>query len=307
MREQVRKGDDPTAAKRRSKALGAAGEISTLGELLGAYGKSGDAPRSWATAEPRVKKTFAKLLKQPLCNLKAADIQIVADLWKSKASASFALRSLRPVLRWGVKRDYVNRELADISANAVPVRARVLSTEELRRVILALEKSKSMYAKVTRFIMWTVSRRGEAENARWADVDLETGVWTIPTTKNGKPHLLKLPRQAVAFLKLKKHPSMKGGDLIFPNENGNILTNWDVFAKSIKKHSQTEGWHRHDLRRTGATIMGELGVDPHIIEAALNHAVIHSALSNIYNKSRYSSGVTDALQQLADFYEKLFD
>jgi len=305
MREKVRQGDDPTATKRRAKALGAAGEVTTLEELLTAYGGSGDAPRSWADAEPRVKKVFAKLLKQPLSKLKAADIQITSDLWKSKVSASFALRSLRPVLRWGAKRDYVKRAVSDVSASNVPVRERVLSTDELKHVIVALNKSKSMYAKATRFIMWTVSRRGETETALWKDVDLETGVWIIPHTKNGRAHVLKLPKQAIDFLKKYRRDSMKDEDLIFPNEEGNVLTNWNVFAKSIKKSSKTVGWHRHDLRRTGATIMGELGVDPHIIESALNHTVIHSSLSNIYNKSRYSTGVADALQQLADFYDRL--
>lgn len=305
MREKVRQGDDPTATKRRARALGAAGEISTLNDLLTAYSSSGDAPRSWKDTQLRVKKVFAKLLKQPLGKLKAADIQIAADLWASKVSASFALRGVRPALRWGAKRDYVGREVAEFSASAVPVRERVLSTEELKRIIVALESSESMYAKVVRFIMWTVCRRGEAENARWSDVDLETGVWTIPVTKNGKPHVLKLPKQAIVFLQAHKKAQPKKDGFIFPNENDKVLTSWNVFAHSIKKRSRTTGWHRHDLRRTGATIMGELGVDPHIIESALNHTVIHSSLSTIYNKSRYSSGVADALQQLADFYDSL--
>ena len=30
-------------------------------------------------------------------------------------------------------------------------------------------------------------------------------------------------------------------------------------------------WTLHDLRRTAATGMGDLGVEPHVIEAALNH------------------------------------
>jgi integrase len=305
MRERVRQGDDPTAEKRRAKALGMAGEVSTLHELLDAYGASGDAPRSWPASEARIRKVFSKLLKQPLKKLTAADIQIAADIWKSKVSASFVLRSIRPALRWGAKRNYVRQDVSDISASSVPVRERVLSKDELKSILRSLDKSGSMYAKVTRFIMWTVSRRGEAETARWRDVDLDTGIWTIPRTKNGKAHVLKLPRQALEFLKSHQGKKVKEDELVFPNENGNKLTSWDVFAKSIKKNSKTAGWHRHDLRRTGATILGELGVDPHIIESALNHAVIHSSLSNVYNKSRYSVGVADALQQLADFYDSI--
>jgi hypothetical protein len=65
--------------------------------------------------------------------------------------------------------------------------------------------------------------------------------------------------------------------------------------------SGTTGWTRHDLRRTTATLLGESGVPPHIIEAVLGHT-IHSSLASTYNRSRYFSEVRAALQALADFY-----
>jgi hypothetical protein len=46
--------------------------------------------------------------------------------------------------------------------------------------------------------------------------------------------------------------------------------------------------------------MGELGVAPEIVEAALNHAAIHSRLAATYNKARYRPQVADALQRLGD-------
>ena len=62
----------------------------------------------------------------------------------------------------------------------------------------------------------------------------------------------------------------------------------------------TAAWTRHDLRRTGATMLGEMGVEPHVIEAALNHTSIHSQLAATYNRARYFPAVKDALQLLAD-------
>ncbi len=306
LREQIRQGEDPNAEKRRARALGVAGTVATLDALLNAYTASGVSPKSWADSEARVRLVFSKLLQQPLTKLKAADLQIAADIWHSKASASFAVRCLRPILKWGTKRDYVTKDILDISATTIVARDRVLTTEEITRVLIALSKSKSMFAKAMRFILWTVCRRGEAEMARWKDVDLDSGAWTIPTTKNGKPHILKLPTQARAFLAQHKRLTSKGDDLVFPNETGASLTGWDLATKSIHKSSRTHGWHRHDLRRTGATMMGELGIDPHVIESALNHAVIYSTLSGIYNKSRYSDSVASALQALANKYDRLF-
>jgi hypothetical protein len=48
-------------------------------------------------------------------------------------------------------------------------------------------------------------------------------------------------------------------------------------------------------------MMGMLGTIPDIIEAALNHATIHSQLAMVYNQSRYRPEVSAALQLLADY------
>ena len=56
----------------------------------------------------------------------------------------------------------------------------------------------------------------------------------------------------------------------------------------------------HDLRRTAATHMAEIGVQPHIIEAVLNHVSGHqSAVAGIYNRAAYSAEKKDALERWA--------
>jgi hypothetical protein len=64
-------------------------------------------------------------------------------------------------------------------------------------------------------------------------------------------------------------------------------------------------WHRHDLRRTGATMLGELGILPDIVDAALNHVSIRSPLAATYNRSRYRPQVAAALQLLADELDEM--
>jgi hypothetical protein len=51
--------------------------------------------------------------------------------------------------------------------------------------------------------------------------------------------------------------------------------------------------------------MGEAGIPPHVIEAALNHATIHTELAGRYNHSRYRDDVKAALQALAGRYDAL--
>jgi integrase len=68
----------------------------------------------------------------------------------------------------------------------------------------------------------------------------------------------------------------------------------------LKWASSTEGWHFHDLRRTGATMLGEMGVEPYVIEAALNHVSIHSQIAATYNVARYRDAVRGALGKLGE-------
>ena len=61
-------------------------------------------------------------------------------------------------------------------------------------------------------------------------------------------------------------------------------------GKSVKP------WRLHDLRRSAATGMAEIGVLPHVIEAALNHVSGHkSGVAGIYNQARYEGEVRAAL------------
>src|SRR6202034_1733933 len=79
--------------------------------------------------------------------------------------------------------------------------------------------------------------------------------------------------------------------------------NWDRETKALQEDSGTTGWTRHDLRRTGATMLGDMGELPDIIEAALNHVAIRSTLAATYNRSRYRPQVSAGVQRLADALE----
>jgi integrase len=65
-------------------------------------------------------------------------------------------------------------------------------------------------------------------------------------------------------------------------------------------------WRLHDLRRTCATDMAELGIPPHIIEVALNHVSGHKAgVAGIYNRAEHSAERKAALELWAAHVEAL--
>jgi integrase len=306
MRATVRAGADPVEAARRKRAIGrdAREGIGTLSALIELYGtKRGAALKSWPDCKRRIKSVFARLLHKPVATMRPEDIQLEADCWASAQSAAAAVRYLRPILRWASDgaRGYVSRDLALLSPPAtVARRDRVLSRDELSRLLPALRASDGLYGHAIRFMLLTACRREEAGTALWHNIDLENAVWTIPVTKSGRPHVVALSAQALVLLRSVRKKDATPDALVFATKTGGRLANWDRVTKKLQTASGTKNWTRHDLRRTAATTMGEMGVQPHVIEAALNHSAIHSQLATNYNKSRYSREVAAALQLLAD-------
>lgn len=304
MRVEVRKGTDPTADARKKRAIAREAKegIGTLRALLDLYGaKRGAALKSWPECRRRIEHVFAAYLAKPLAVVRVGDLQFTADSHRAQQSAAAAVRYVRPVLKWGAQRGYVAAEVAGLHPPAtVQRRARVLSREELRALLPVLVQSPRPYAAALRFMLLTLARREEVGQARWRDVDFEARVWTLQETKNGQPHVVPLSRQAVALLEGRRPTEPMPNALVFASEGGGQLANWDRETKQLMAASGTSGWTRHDLRRTGATILGEMGELPDIIEAALNHVAIRSALAATYNRSRYRPQVAVALQRLAD-------
>jgi len=64
----------------------------------------------------------------------------------------------------------------------------------------------------------------------------------------------------------------------------------------------------HDIRRSVATRMADLGVQPHIIEAVLNHQSGHKAgIAGVYNRSPYEREVRNALAMWHDHLRSLIE
>jgi integrase len=320
-------GADPVAERRRDRAMGAAARagIGTFGAVLDLYGeKRGNAQKAWGEARKRIGLIFKPLIADPAETLKGRDLQLLADGYTSQSSAAYAVRSLRPALKWAAQRGYVPEDAVRIHPPApVQRRKRTLARDELAALLPVLRVSSRPYAPALLFMLLTLTRRQETALARWRDVDMGARTWTIPETKNGEPHTVPLCQQAMDLLRSRlptddagNHKRPDPSALIFATSTGAPLGNWDretkriIVACGLGKEDAKSGvvsmkdgsalWTRHDLRRTGATMLGEMGELPDIIEAALNHVSIRSPLAATYNRSRYRPQVAAALQRLAD-------
>jgi integrase len=329
MREKVRQGADPIREKREKQAATAAAKVAeaiaakveqaTLTALLEAYAKDvGARRRSWPEARRRIENVFGAHLCKPTAKLTLAELQLTVDAHPSRSSAGAGVRFIRPVLKWGAKRDLVTWGIAERLSppdGALGVRERKLTRAEMAAILRVLDDAGG-YGRAMRWLFWTGCRLNEACGARWRDINIDTGVWTVPRTqtKQGREHVVPPPGPALALLDtllpLDEAGKVVAPDpeaLIFTGAEGGVLANWDRATKAIQKASGTTAWHRHDIRRTVASLMGDLGVAPHVVEVCLGHAIRTSAdgsslsrVAGIYNRSRYSQEHADALLRLAD-------
>ena len=60
-------------------------------------------------------------------------------------------------------------------------------------------------------------------------------------------------------------------------------------------------WHLHDLRRSTVTHMAEIGIEPAVVEAAVNHiSGVRAGVAGVYNRSTLAGPKRAALQRWAD-------
>jgi integrase len=299
------------ADRRWDRAIGrdAKAGIGTLAAILDLYETNkGKTLKSWPHSRKRVDLVFKSLMAEPVATLTSADLQTVADAYPAQQSAAFAVRTIRPALKWAAQRRYVSPMLAELQQPVgVKARKRVLSSDELGRLLPVLRASGKPHAAMLRFLLLTLARLNEAVGASWREIDLKGAAWTIPAerTKNGEPHVVPLSTQAVALLAAIRPKDPRAASLVFASGSGTALGNWDRETKAFHEKSKTADWHRHDLRRTGATMLGEMGELPDIVEAALNHVSIRSPLAATYNRSRYRPQVAAALQRLANLLDRI--
>jgi hypothetical protein len=107
-----------------------------------------------------------------------------------------------------------------------------------------------------------------------------------------------LPLPPLARSIIASIPQRTGRNHLFGARSSAGHTGWDRSKKDLDSRlaGKVADWVVHDIRRSVATRMADLGVEPHIIEAAINHQSGHKAgVAGTYNRSRYEKQVRAAL------------
>jgi integrase len=160
------------------------------------------------------------------------------------------------------------------------------------------------YGRIVQLLLLTGQRREEVGNMRWSEIDWEKAIWTLPPqrTKNKRTHEIPLAPQCLTILR--NVPRIVGRDPVFGNGHSGF-SGWSKAKVSLDTRLAacsrlSASWRLHDLRRTAATGMATLGVDPHIVEAVLNHVSgTRAGVAGIYNRATYRDEKRTALTKWA--------
>jgi integrase len=180
-------------------------------------------------------------------------------------------------------------------------RERVLDATELHVIWNALRDDDT--GAILKLLMLTGQRAGEIAGLRWSEIRDDAIMLPGDRTKNHRPHTVPLSPAALDVIA--KQPRREGRDLIFGRAGR--YNGWSYGTTALNKRiTEVVGrslphWTPHDLRRSFATHAAGIGIQPHIIEACLNHVSGHkSGVAGIYNKATYEPEKRTALERWAE-------
>ncbi|HEY3643175.1 MAG TPA: tyrosine-type recombinase/integrase [Xanthobacteraceae bacterium] len=216
-------------------------------------------------------------------------------------AANKALKSIRTFLRWCVGRAVLDRSPAEgIPMPAKEItRDRILTDDELVRVIIAARKIGGPYGAIVEFLALTGQRREEVARCGSEEIDFETRTWTLPSerTKNGKLHIVHLSDPAIVVLEEMK----KESKYVFSTTGEARFLAFSTAKRELDKASGVTGWRLHDLRRTCVSGMARLGVPPHVADKVLNHqSGTISGVAAVYQRHDFLSERREALNKWGD-------
>ena len=150
----------------------------------------------------------------------------------------------------------------------------------------------------------TACRKGEVCEMSWDDINLRSGVWTIPPekTKNKTEHRVMLPQQALELLKGRE--GRKGYTFASRSNVGHIRG--DSVNQTITTcldHFGIKPWVPHTLRHTAITGLSMQGCPEVVIARIANHK--RSSITSRYDHNPHDDEAREWLQKWADYLDEL--
>lgn len=244
--------------------------------------------------------------------------------------ANCVLIDMKQMLDFAAEREWIEANPAALIKKASVggkdvVRDRTLDPGEIKllRDKLLNATGMTLTAQAAYWIaLSTMTRAGEIAAVCESEIDWHDREWAIPAAKNksNREHIVHLSDFAFYWFCVLRDQS-RPGDYLMPGKGGVGHVSYRSFSHQAtmrqESASKNQGlgvrgelslpggpWTTHDLRRTGATFMGELGVAENVVEKCLNHAE-QTKLVKVYQRQKMLPQRREAFDMLGAYLTKL--
>lgn len=227
---------------------------------------------------------------------------------KTPVAAGYVFQMCKQALKFcRVRRYAVSNALDDLTIPDVGKkqarRDRVLDEKEVGELWAAVwdeSRFRPYHANLVKIILAFGCRSQEARLSQLREWDMNVWLWTVPKehSKSGEKIVRPIPEAIRQNIEQLHEENKKSGLLLGEIKTAEAVSQWG--RTLYKKLGHEEKWTLHDLRRTLATHMNNMGIAPHVVEQLLGHSM--PGVMAIYNRSLYLPEKLDALNK---WYDKL--
>jgi integrase len=286
----VAKGENPIDHRRQAEAK----HKDQFGELVEEYldekqnpikpGKQAMRPRSYAEVKRHLEEHCKPFKYRAIRGITQDD---VADLYKKisrnsgAGAASHTWSTLRAFMHWCMGRGILEKNVAALYDGGGTNEPRDRTLDDAEIAIVWKACGDDQFSCIVKLLILTGGRRDEVGHMHIDELTLESTQWTKPTwllpedrAKNRREHLIPLSDTAIDLLT----KAMEARDAhVFGHGDTRGFSGWSKAKKALDKRIADAGgeldhWTLHDLRRSFSAGLQRLKIEPHIIEACLNHA-----------------------------------
>lgn len=332
-RELVAAGADPGEAKKAAKVAQAAAADNNFEAVARAWhARGGNGQGRWVPLYAgKVLRSlevdvFPAIGKRPVAEIRPPEV--LAMLRKIEARGTLETlkrirQRVRDIFTYAIAQGLRENEnpVGGLEKAVKPPQEKhypSLHVRELPELFIRLDAARlSLPVKhAVRLTTLLFLRSAELRGARWEEIDLKAGTWTIPGERDRargllgmkmkRRHVVPLPRQAVAiFRELQAYSG--SGELVFPNRNDPSRPISDGTINSALRAmgyaaGQVTG---HGFRATAASALAEMGYRREVIDTQLSHLEKNQVLGAYVHQAEYLKERRAMLQQWADYLDNL--
>ena len=319
LKSRVRDGRDPQLEKQQRLALAAETFAASIEPYL-----AHKQPAMRRTSHDRLRHDLALAKSLHPRSLVSIDRRAVATLIEQIAAkngpvaAGSVWNTLSNFFSWAIAKGMLdtNPVAGTPKPPPRPPRDRVLRDDEIKAVWTHLGSSE--HDDVVRLLLLTGQRRSEIGGLCWSELNLDRAVLTLQGSrvKNWREHHVPLSEPVLDILKRQQHRVKRDGterDCLFGRDDvaHNVhdqqgFRGWGAPLDKLRARIAADGiamdhWTLHDIRRSVATGLGNLGVEPHVISGILNHSLdIPRVTRTTYLHTKYEPQKRQALNLWAE-------